>query len=313
MDEIEKEASVNSNNPQTSGEILSKKRKDTGLSLESVAEKLNLDPKLIELLEKNEYESFKFETYLKGYLRAYSKFLDIDGDMIINLYKENNPEKQPEILPDVKPKIQKNSNDKSVKLFTYIIGLSFALSILIWYQKNFLIEPNKEITKIVSSTPDISNKINGVDISYKIITHSDYWQWPIDNIIKKYKQDDDTNNFDLIKNKDTRDATAEDKKQTEIKDITKTEESPVYEKQNASDTVVLTLTGDSWIEIYDRDGNRLFLDLARSGKNYIVNGNSPFNILLGAANEVSVEFNGSAFNTEPYIKYGIARFTLPME
>jgi len=313
MDEIEKEASVNSNNPQTSGEILSKKRKDTGLSLESVAEKLNLDPKLIELLEKNEYESFKFETYLKGYLRAYSKFLDIDGDMIINLYKENNPEKQPEILPDVKPKIQKNSNDKSVKLFTYIIGLSFALSILIWYQKNFLIEPNKEITKIVSSTPDISNKINGVDISYKIITHSDYWQWPIDNIIKKYKQDDDTNNFDLIKNKDTRDATAEDKKQTEIKDITKTEESPVYEKQNASDTVVLTLTGDSWIEIYDRDGNRLFLDLARSGKNYIVNGNSPFDILLGAANEVSVEFNGSAFNTEPYIKYGIARFTLPME
>jgi len=313
MDEIEKEASVNSNNPQTSGEILSKKRKDTGLSLESVAEKLNLDPKLIELLEKNEYESFKFETYLKGYLRAYSKFLDIDGDMIINLYKENNPEKQPEILPDVKPKIQKNSNDKSVKLFTYIIGLSFALSILIWYQKNFLIEPNKEITKIVSSIPDISNKINGVDISYKIITHSDYWQWPIDNIIKKYKQDDDTNNFDLIKNKDTRDATAEDKKQTEIKDITKTEESPVYEKQNASDTVVLTLTGDSWIEIYDRDGNRLFLDLARSGKNYIVNGNSPFNILLGAANEVSVEFNGSAFNTEPYIKYGIARFTLPME
>jgi cytoskeleton protein RodZ len=313
MDEIEKEASVNSNNPQTSGEILSKKRKDTGLSLESVAEKLNLDPKLIELLEKNEYESFKFETYLKGYLRAYSKFLDIDGDMIINLYKENNPEKQPEILPDVKPKIQKNSNDKSVKLFTYIIGLSFALSILIWYQKNFLIEPNKEITKIVSSIPDISNKINGVDISYKIITHSDYWQWPIDNIIKKYKQDDDTNNFDLIKNKDTRDATAEDKKQTEIKDITKTEESPVYEKQNASDTVVLTLTGDSWIEIYDRDGNRLFLDLARSGKNYIVNGNSPFDILLGAANEVSVEFNGSAFNTEPYIKYGIARFTLPME
>ena len=52
MSEIEKEESVNSNNPQASGEILSKKRKDMGLSLESVAEKLNLDPKLIELLEK---------------------------------------------------------------------------------------------------------------------------------------------------------------------------------------------------------------------------------------------------------------------
>ena len=313
MNEIKKEASVNSNTLQTSGKILSEKRKDMGLSLENVAEKLNLDPKLIGLLEKDEYENFEFEAYLKGYLRAYSKFLDIDGDMIINLYKENNPENEPEILPDVKPKTQRNSNDKSIKLFSYIIGLSIALSIIIWYQKNYLIKPNEEITKNTGPIQDRTNKINGVDISYKIIIHSDYWQWPIDNVSERYEKNNGANDFDSMKNKEIRGVTPKDKKRAEIKDIAEAGESPEYEKQNASDTVVLTLTGDSWIEIYDRDRNRLFLDLARSGKSYIINGNSPFDILLGAANEVSIEFNGSTFNAKPYTKYGIARFTLPME
>ena len=194
-----------------------------------------------------------------------------------------------------------------------IIGLSIALSMLIWYQKNFLIEPNEENMESAGLILDRTNKINGVDISYKIVIHSDYWKWPINNISERYEKNNHTNNFDSIKNKEISDAIRKDQKQIEIKDIIKPEESTAYQEQDAADTLVLTLTGDSWIEIYDRNGNRLFLDLARGGKDYIVNGNSPFDILLGAANKVSVKFNGSTFNTEPYIRYGIARFTLPME
>ena len=235
MNDIQTEAVKNSKSQETAGKILHEERKKIGLSIEEVAEKLNLEPKLIELLEKDEYEKFKFATYLKGYLRSYARFLNIDGDKVVNLYKEKNPEKKPNIVPDVKPKIQKNTNDKSVKLFSYIIGLSIALSVLIWYQKNFLIQQNKKAT-----------------------------------------------------------------------------ENTGYEIQESTDTEVLDLTGDSWVEIYDRNGNRLFLDLARGGKNYIINGNSPFDILLGAAKEVSVEFNGESINIGPYIKYGIARFTLPI-
>ena len=309
MDKIETETIEDSKTPETAGKILSEKRKDAGLSIENIAEKLNLDPKLIELLERDEYEKFKFETYLKGYLRAYAKCIDIDADKVVNLYNEKNPEKKPKIVPDVKPKIQKNTNDKLIKLFSYIIGLSIALSMLIWYQKNFLIKPNKKTIENINTAPHKNNKINGVNISYKIITHPDYWQWPIS---EKYEKSNDANNLKLVENKEIQNVIEEEKKQAEIKEIVDTEESSTYYTQEGTDTVVLNLTSDSWVEIYDRNGNRLFLDLARGGKNYIINGNSPFDILLGAANGVSVEFNGSSINTEPYIKYGIARFTLPI-
>ena len=295
---------------ETVGEILHNKRKEIGLSLDEITEKLNLDSNLIKLLENNDYEKFKVETYLKGYLRAYAKLLGIDGDRIIKLYKESNPEKEPEILPDVKPKNQKNSGDRSVKLFSYILGLTIALSMLIWYQKNIMINPDVNENYIGNIELNKNNEINGVDTSYKIIIHSDYWQWPIDNISERYRESGSNDQSKSLKNEKIQDELKEDVIQEQALE---TEESPVYETQQSADTVVLNLRGDSWIEIYDREGNRLFLDLARGGKNYIINGNSPFDILLGAANEVSVEFNGSIVNIEPYTRYGIARFTLPAE
>jgi len=307
---MENNTPQNTEASETVGEILRNKREEIGLSLDEITEKLNLDSNLIELLENNDFEKFKVETYLKGYLRAYSKLLGIDGDRIIKLYKESNPEKEPEILPDVKPKNQKNSSDRSVKLFSYIIGLSIALSMLIWYQKNITIKPDANNNNIGNIELNKNNKINGVDTSYKIITHSDYWQWPIDNIPDRYRDSGENDNSKSVKNEKIKDNIKENVIQEEVLE---TEESPIYETQQSADTVVLNLRGDSWIEIYDREGNRLFLDLARSGKNYIINGDSPFDILLGAANEVSVEFNGSLVNIEPYIRYGIARFTLPAE
>ena len=285
---------------ETTGEVLRKKRKNIGLSIDHIGNQLNLDPKLIESLEKNDYEKFDIETYLKGYLRAYAKILDLDSDMVINLYKESNPKKIPEIRPDVKPKYQRNIPDRSVKLFSYIIGITIALSILVWYQKNILVQPSEENLMITNIKIHENTNINGVDVTYKIINHTNSWQWPINKVEKNYESNSDE--LELVESEKTQD---------KIKNIADTNEVSAYNIQQSNDTLVLNLTDDSWIEIYDKEGSRLFLDLARGGKNYIINGNSPFDILLGAANNVSIEFNGSSVDIEPYIKFGIARFTLP--
>ena len=287
---------------ETAGNVLRKKREVIGLSIDNIANQLNLDPKLIESLEKNDYVKFNIETYIKGYLRAYAKVLDLDGDTIINLYKESNPEKTPEILPNVKPKTQRNSGDKSVKLFSYIIALTVAVSILVWYQNNFLVQPPEENLNITNIKTYENTNINGVDIDYKIINHTNSWQWPINKADTNYESNN--NVLEPVVSKTTQD---------KIENTADINEVSEHNIQQSNDTIVLNLTGDSWIEIYDEEGGRLFLDLARSGKNYIINGNSPFDILLGAANQVSIEFNGSSVDIEPYIKFGIARFTLPEE
>lgn len=79
----------------------------------------------------------------------------------------------------------------------------------------------------------------------------------------------------------------------------------------APDSLRLTFSDDSWVEVYDADENRLFRDLALSGEEHLIEGAAPFRILFGFSPGVMVEFNGARVEHAAYARYGIARFTLP--
>lgn len=79
----------------------------------------------------------------------------------------------------------------------------------------------------------------------------------------------------------------------------------------APDSLRLTFSDDSWVEVYDADENRLFRDLALSGEEHLIEGVAPFRILFGFSPGVTAEFNGARVEHAAYARYGIARFTLP--
>ena len=79
----------------------------------------------------------------------------------------------------------------------------------------------------------------------------------------------------------------------------------------APDSLRLTFSDDSWVEVYDANENRLFRDLALSGEEHLIEGAAPFRILFGFSPGVTAEFNGERVEHAAYARYGIARFTLP--
>lgn len=79
----------------------------------------------------------------------------------------------------------------------------------------------------------------------------------------------------------------------------------------APDSLRLTFSDDSWVEVYDANENRLFRDLALSGEEHLIEGVAPFRILFGFSPGVTAEFNGERVEHAAYARYGIARFTLP--
>lgn len=68
----------------------------------------------------------------------------------------------------------------------------------------------------------------------------------------------------------------------------------------------------SWIEVYDAAGKRLYYSLAPAGDNIEISGLGPLQVFLGNAPGVSIEFDGKAFNQDPFIQpnTNTARFTL---
>lgn len=76
------------------------------------------------------------------------------------------------------------------------------------------------------------------------------------------------------------------------------------------DQIVLKLTADSWIEIIDSTGAKVFFNLGRSGDVFNVRGTAPFDVLLGFSQAVTLEYNGRPFDAAPYSRAGVARFKL---
>lgn len=68
---------------------------------------------------------------------------------------------------------------------------------------------------------------------------------------------------------------------------------------------------ESWAEVVDADGRRLFFDLARAGRVVEVSGVPPIAVFLGNAPAVRITVDGRAFDQSRYVRSGnVARFTL---
>lgn len=305
------EPSTNTNQDmfETPGQLLRLQREKMGLSAQDIAKRVHLDIKIIEAIEADNEEGLPSAIYVRGYLRSYAKTVDADADKVIELYNDGTPPAPPEILPEVKPPSQVSSNDKPVKAFTYLLTLGLVLLLLIWYQSNFVVEINTEKETGSNNNTDI----NGVDTNYEIIIHDNAsWQSPDFSKEETVESDlpaglETTEENSLLKLQSfNEEQTIEI---TTIEDIELDTDEEIVTTGN--DTIVMELSGDSWIEIVDKNNNKVFFDLAKAGERYTLKGNSPFEVLLGFAKGVSLTFNGETVDFNSHTINGIARFTLP--
>lgn len=68
--------------PAEFGEILTKERQKKGLSIGEISERLKLPARQIEALEKGSYEDLPEPVFIRGFLRSYARFLDLDETCI---------------------------------------------------------------------------------------------------------------------------------------------------------------------------------------------------------------------------------------
>lgn len=71
----------------TIGVRLQQKREESGLTIEQVSDEVKIRPRYLEALEQGNYDVFPSSVYIKGFLRNYAKFLNIDSDKAVALYR----------------------------------------------------------------------------------------------------------------------------------------------------------------------------------------------------------------------------------
>jgi cytoskeleton protein RodZ len=151
---------------QTPGQILKTAREAKQISINEIAQRLLLSKKIIVALEEDDYSNIFAQVYAEGYLKAYSQFLQISTDAILESFRNLNIYSKPEIK--IEPKTQsgksqeptdssKGYNRGRVLLIVFSVLI---LGALVFFVSKSFFGKNIEITNIQSTS---SNTLNNSD------------------------------------------------------------------------------------------------------------------------------------------------------
>ncbi len=153
------------------GDILRAERERRGLAIRDVEEATSIRALYIQSIEENKYDIIPGEVYLKGFIKTYANFLNLDGNAVVNQYRQ---EKTPPnvILDDVESNVVKNkglkpqNNNKIefgniIKQKIVIGGLAFALVCGYWMlnldsSEAPMEQPKQEVKTVVAVPKEVS-------------------------------------------------------------------------------------------------------------------------------------------------------------
>ena len=251
------------------GELLAKTRLAKDLSTKDIAKELRISAAVIEMIERDDFEKIGASVFVKGYLRQYADILGLPVDQLLESYNQLNPEKSS--APIVNKTVENIS--KFVLTPKLILVSVFALIalFLIWLLVSMLtkkeplldqVTDNLNIQDIeVVNFKSVMNEVDLIEIEETLTEQSE--------ILINQDLEPVMNEIDLI-----------EIEETEI------ETSKFLYKEPEGLTLAIEYSGLCWTEIYDVNGKLLFYDLGDLGKNVVVSGAGPLDVLFGAVTEV---------------------------
>ena len=251
------------------GELLKEARKKTRRRYKRFSSELGIPEKYLEALEENNFSLMAGPAYVKGYLRAYAKKLDLDPETVITAFDR--------YIKDQKRLKQKAINKKqkkeTKKKFSYIYTLIFLLISLIILliilipERNDSSEKKEEISSYSQTDFQHSNDTPPI-LNTK------------PTLIIEPKQNTSQNILDLN--------TQEEVITSDIDEHIKDETNEF--SMGKINTIEMNFSGDCWIELMDKNGI-IEYSLVQAGSSMFFEGHGPFKLLIGNSESVELFYN----------------------
>ena len=247
--------------PSYPGHLLSEARRKKRLRYKKLSSELSISEQYLEALEENNFSIMAGPTYVKGYLRAYSKKLDLDPELVLEAYER--------YLKDQRKKEKKaEKKEKKVERKRYFPLLYIVVVILIIVFMLLILLPdnNVEIQK--------DNESNFVPMMEKGITEENSFNLTSESASPEklaFRE-----NTEII----------EEEPSGFIEDVSTVR----TEKTNDINTIRLNFSGTCWIEIMDRK-TVLEYKLAKAGTSIYLKGEGPFKVIIGHSKRAELFYN----------------------
>lgn len=275
------------------GTRLKAAREGKGLTLLQAAEKMHVDPRILESLEAENFAALGAAVYVKGHMRHYAELVGEQATELQELYATST--RAAPVQPDL-TRISRVPPDNDVaKLAGPAVVALVAIAAIgaLWWlvsapSKKPLPTPLQESMHSGESNTSAPESVGAEASSPAGVGSPDAGAPP---------RTPPGSGGKVAKSAPVSINTAA----TATPAVTKT--VPVSTAVGASQTappatrskegqLTLKFSSDSWAEVYDASGQRLFYDVGAASSAHTVKGPVPMRVVLGNASGVSVEYNG---------------------
>ncbi len=150
---------------QSPGALLAAARETRGWTHSDISEQINLDEQIVINLENDNYDHLPPPAFVKGYIRSYSKLLEIDSEPLIELYGRREYS-DPEINKITSVQAEAISSDPLVRAITVVVVATVLSASLYWWHNNQQIESTEQaVTLSESPSPGLMNGEDSLDLS----------------------------------------------------------------------------------------------------------------------------------------------------
>lgn len=256
-------------------------RERKGLTILQAAERIHSDPRVVEALEAEQFGSLGAAVYARGHLRHYAEVL---GEPVAELLERYaNATSTAPVKPDLTqiPRAQPEGNSGRLVVPTIVLLVLIAIiGVAGWVmslQSQHPPQPEPVEEASVAHEPD---EAGGVNKATAGAASTSAVRPASPSPAGAAQSPNNRSQPPVSTDKSSVPATAE------------ASAAPAPPPKPKEGELTLKFNADSWAEVYDASGQRLFYDVGAASSSHTVKGLAPLRVVLGNASGVTLEFNG---------------------
>ncbi|KKA44491.1 cytoskeleton protein RodZ [Salinivibrio sp. KP-1] len=331
MNTEQTEEQAQSDTQPAPGEVLKQAREKMGWSVRDVADRLRLRVSVIEDLEQNNPDMDQLATFTRGYLRSYAKLMQIDADQLLgNSNMEASSAATVQKMQSFSRKTRRQKSESRLMWLSWVI-IAIAVGITgVWYWQNqqamtsvptqldsqqadeLVTTPSAQDSAMVAADapamaePAMTDSAASQEAEPQVTDVQDAANAPVSDEVSP-SASTASESATAVESAQTDEATTQTTPEAQPTAASE-DEAPASTVNNR---LVMTFSGDCWIDVRDANGERLATGIKSEGEQVTLTGDTPYQLVLGAPSVVKITFNGDNIDLDGFPTGQVARLRLP--
>jgi cytoskeleton protein RodZ len=289
------------------GAMLKHAREAAGLSATDIAARTRLEVRVINALENEDYASLAAGAFVKGYIRSIARELGIDPLPLLARFTEQIHHEDPALADfTTRSPIQITSSSTVIRAISVALGVVVLILIALWWQRNYQAGSQSADALAELAAQNAAAKSDPgtpLPYTYTIVEHSER---PL-TAVNSWRHQTDGSAPPAVPESTP---AAPPEISAPPDPHTPAPQAAPAATTSTTGELLLDGRGESWIEVSDVAGKRLFFGLLKPGQRVGVTGTPPYDLVIGNSGAVAATFRGAAIDVKARAINGVARFSL---